>query len=244
MSPSMIISDVEMPNVSRIETLPDEDNHFTGIHAYSCSVESRTSTTEVGGGTSSSPPQSIEADITNDEHTHKKLQRQIEVLRKKYKKKKTVLTDNNASSRMLDLEAISQYNDLRFKLINEQRVLKSRLKNCPRITQQRLRKRITRISPSTDASISVARRLGKSSYYARVLRSMTNELFRTGQLPESRQGKGATHKSYLLNPRVTSALRNWVKGLLPDDEGGFIGLVRFYLFIIILSILIDQYMCR
>lgn len=167
------------------------------------------------------------AGITNDERTHRKLRQQIETLRKKYKKKKTVLTDDNASTRMLDLEAISQYNDLQLKLLKEQKSLRSRLKNSPRVTQHRLRKRISSISPSMDASLSVARRLGKGSYFARVLRSMTNELFRTGRLPESRQGKGATHKSHLLNPRITSALRNWVKGLLPFDEGGFEGLVRF-----------------
>ena len=52
---------------------------------------------------------------------------------------------------------------------------------------------------------------------------MARYLQQTGELPENNQGKGATHATHLDNPDVVSAVRNWVIGLVPVDEGGFKG---------------------
>ena len=47
----------------------------------------------------------------------------------------------------------------------------------------------------------------------------------TGKLLENNLGKGATHATHLNNPEVALAVRSWVMGMMPIDEGGFEGRV-------------------
>jgi hypothetical protein len=56
---------------------------------------------------------------------------------------------------------------------------------------------------------------------------MVAHLLRTGLLPESNQSKGAKHESLLNRTEISSALRAWVKGVLPFEKGGFNGRVSF-----------------
>jgi hypothetical protein len=82
------------------------------------------------------------------------------------------------------------------------------------------------IRPATDASERVAELRSKSKTYARRLREQARHLLRTGGLLENNQGKGAHHESHLSRPSVVHALRRWVSGLVPSEEGGFEGQVR------------------
>ncbi|KAF8985031.1 hypothetical protein BDQ17DRAFT_1336006 [Cyathus striatus] len=45
----------------------------------------------------------------------------------------------------------------------------------------------------------------------------------TGELPENKQGKGATHQSHFQITKVYSALQDWVKGEVPFDKGRYNG---------------------
>jgi hypothetical protein len=82
-----------------------------------------------------------------------------------------------------------------------------------------------KLYPALKASTVIARRFGKSDYYARRLREKLAHLHRVGELQDSKQGKGAAHKSLLSEPRVATAIQTWVKGVVPVDEGGYTGRV-------------------
>ena len=85
------------------------------------------------------------------------------------------------------------------------------------------------ICPATEASECIAENRSKSSTYARHLREKAHYLLRTGDLLENDQGKGANHETLLSWPSVVQALRQWVNGLVPSDEGGFEGQVLYYI---------------
>jgi hypothetical protein len=55
---------------------------------------------------------------------------------------------------------------------------------------------------------------------------MAAQLLSDGTLPEKHQGVGAHHESLLDKPAICEALREWVKGTLEVEEGGFIGRVN------------------
>lgn len=159
---------------------------------------------------------------------HQRLSSLIEKTRTKLRSKKSLVTDTTAANRLVDLEALKQYNDLRFKLSNEVLDLQKQLAITPRRLKHNIKKRISKIRPATDASNSVAGRCARGPFFAKSLRSMAHELFTTGRLPENNHGKGAYHESYLNRPGVSSALQQWVKGILPFEEGGFIGRVSHF----------------
>jgi hypothetical protein len=81
------------------------------------------------------------------------------------------------------------------------------------------------IRPATDASERVAELRLKSKTYARRLREHAHHLLSTGELLRNNQGKGAHYESHLSRPSVVHALRRWVNGLVPSEEGGFEGQV-------------------
>lgn len=107
-----------------------------------------------------------------------------------------------------ELNALKQFNNLRIEY-HRKKAKNPNLKLCP----------------SLKASTTIARRLGKSDYYARRLREKSTYLHRVGELQTSKQGKGATHQSLLLEPQVVAAIQAWVKGAVPVEKGGYVGRV-------------------
>ena len=107
-----------------------------------------------------------------------------------------------------ELNALKQFNNLRIEY-HRKKAKNSSLK----------------LGPSLEASIMVARRLGKTDYYARRLREKSAYLHRVGELQASKQGKGAAHQSLLLEPRLAAAIQAWVRGVIPVAEGGYVGWV-------------------
>ena len=94
--------------------------------------------------------------------------------------------------------------------------------------RKKARKPNLKLCPSLDASITIARRNGKTEYYARRLREKLKYLHRVGELQTSKQGRGATHQSFLSVPQVAAAIQAWAKGTIPVDKGGYTGLVRHF----------------
>lgn len=107
-----------------------------------------------------------------------------------------------------ELNALKQFNNLRIEY-HRKKAKNPNLKLCP----------------SLEASTTIARRLGKSNYYARRLRERSTYLHRVGELQTSKQGKGAAHQSLLSEPQVVAAIQAWVKGTVPVEKGGYIGRV-------------------
>ena len=93
--------------------------------------------------------------------------------------------------------------------------------------RKKAKKPSLKLSPSIDASTTIARRLGKSDYYARRLRQKLKYLHQVGELQTSKRGKGAAHQSFLLDPRVVAGIQTWVKGTIPVEKGGYIGRVWY-----------------
>jgi hypothetical protein len=145
---------------------------------------------------------------------------------KKLRKKSTVQTDAKASDRLLQLTALKNYNDLVLHSKLKKYKLRASLKGCARSMRPKLKARMRSIRPTIEASETVAYQCGKTSYFARKLRSTALEYSRTGVLPETSQGKGAYHKSLLDLPAVRNGVKEWFKGDLEFEKGGFKGRVR------------------
>ena len=110
-----------------------------------------------------------------------------------------------------ELNALKQFNDLLIK--------------CHR---KKAKNPNLKLFPSLEASTVIAKRLGKSDYYGRRLRERSAYLHRVGELQSARQGKGAVHRSFLLEPQVVTAVQAWVKGVVPLEEGGYTGRVWYF----------------
>jgi hypothetical protein len=162
---------------------------------------------------------------------HRRLKKSIDNLDKSLRKDKTIRTSKAAANDILFLVSLRQYNDLRLKYALEKADLIQSLSTASPNVRPRIKMRISRIRPSTDAGNLVASRAGKGPYFARTVRSAAQEMLRTGKLPENRMGKGAVHASLLQVPGVQSALQRWTKGLLPVEEGGFEGRVSVVFFL-------------
>jgi hypothetical protein len=144
---------------------------------------------------------------------------------KHLRNKKSMLTDAKAAGTILDLEALQQFNQIQHKLHLEIRERRIKLAEASPKTRRMLQMKMRPIQPATDASERVAELRSKSKTYARRLREHARHLLRTGELLENNQGKGAHHESHLSRPSVVHALRRWVNGLVPSEEGGFEGQV-------------------
>ena len=172
---------------------------------------------------SSSGSEDLFDDSLVNEHRH--LWKLIERHRTIIRQKKTIISDNKAAKTLIDLEALSQYNDMRFKLHQDWEHLKKSCKLAAKSVQPRLRLQLGNIKPAMDASKAVASWCSQGPLYAWTLHSTAYYLLRTGLLPENQQGKGAEHSSLLANPQIAPALQLWVKGTLLFEEGGFNGRV-------------------
>ena len=84
---------------------------------------------------------------------------------------------------------------------------------------------MSQIKPAINASTTVAEQCNRGPSFARTIHLMAAHLLTTNQLPKTNQGKGVFHKTLLTDPRVASALQEWVKGGLPVTDGGFEGRV-------------------
>jgi hypothetical protein len=142
-------------------------------------------------------------------------------------KKEKILTCAKAGSVVLDLEALTQYNDKKMELSLKRLKLTRSLRDASRLMRPRIKQKIRACNPTVEASLAISHRCGKGEYYARCLRSMATHLLTHGTLPENEQGRGAHHESLLLNPAVHEALQEWVKGTLDVKDGGFEGRVSF-----------------
>jgi hypothetical protein len=142
---------------------------------------------------------------------------------KRLRNKKLMLTDAKAAATILDLEALQQFNQIQYKLHLEICQQHIKLAEASPKIRRMLQMKMRSIRPATDASERVAELRSKSKTYSRRLREQARHLLRTGELLENNQGKGAHHESHLSRPSVVHALRRWVSGLVPSEEGGFEG---------------------
>ncbi|KAJ7232731.1 hypothetical protein C8J57DRAFT_1250450 [Mycena rebaudengoi] len=157
---------------------------------------------------------------------HARLDKIITRNRTELTKKLTILTSATAAASVLDLEALAQFNKKSLELsLKRLRLVKS-LPNATRLMRPHIKRKIEGCNPKMQASTLVASRCGKGDYYARSLWTMALHLLEHGSLPEKKQGKGAHHESLLLDPRICEALKEWVKGTLTVEEGGFVGRVK------------------
>jgi hypothetical protein len=160
---------------------------------------------------------------TESKGKHAKLRLLIKQHRKALSKREILVSNTKAASSILDLEALSQYNDKLLELSLKKIKLVASVKTANRLLRPKLKQKISLSHPSEEASLAVSHRCGKGPYYARVLREMAAHLLSDGTLPEKHQGAGAHHESLLDNPAIRDALQEWVKGTLHVEEGGFIG---------------------
>ena len=147
------------------------------------------------------------------EQTYQEITKVLEREEGKLNERRKRAGSNSSKSKKLvqdtfELQALKQFNDLRIEY-HRKKVKNPNLKLCP----------------SFKASTVIARRLGKTDYYARRLREKLGYLHRVGELQASKQGKGTTHRSLLSEPQVVAAIQVWVKGVIPAEKGGYTGRV-------------------
>jgi hypothetical protein len=165
---------------------------------------------------------------TDAKSKHAKLRILIKKHRKTLCKKETLVSNAKAAGTILDLEALTQYNDKHLDLSLKKIKLTASVTTASRILRPKLKRKLSASHPSEEASLAIAHRCGKGPYYARILREMAAQLLTDGTLPEKNQGKGGYHESLLDNPLIREALQEWVKGTLEVEKGGFIGRVCHY----------------
>ena len=156
---------------------------------------------------------------------HQCLRTLIKKHRKDFMKRKSLLTTDNIASKLLNLEALDQYNDKCYELQRSRRKLKIQIQSSPANIWHKLKEQLSKICPATDTSKVIAGHRGHGPHFQRTFRSMANKLLNTGRFPKNNQGKGGHHKSLLSWLEIYSALQKWVKGTIPYDEGGFNGRV-------------------
>ncbi|KAJ7851303.1 hypothetical protein B0H14DRAFT_3662252 [Mycena olivaceomarginata] len=194
-------NDVEMVDVVELSpSVPDAAQSVSVVpeSMFPASPATKTSATSTStrlNGTQTDLPNQTELEI---KAAHACLQKIIKKNRTELTKKLEILTNANAAALVLDLEALGQFNDkwqeLSFKRL---RTIKS-LSSASRLMRSHIKRKIKTCNPKTEASMLVAHRCGKGE-----------------------QGKGAHHESLLLNPQVCDALKEWVKGTLEVEKGGF-----------------------
>ncbi|KAJ7878322.1 hypothetical protein B0H14DRAFT_3130008 [Mycena olivaceomarginata] len=169
------------------------------------------------------PPDPKSADKTVNHSTaneaevkgnHTKLCHLIKTKKKVLNKKEILISNTTAAATLLDLEALSQYNDKLLDLALKKIKLKTDLRTASRLLRAKLKQRLANSRPAEEASLAISHRCGRGPYFARVLREMAAQLLSDGTLPEKHQGVGAHHESLLDKPAVCEALREWVKGTL------------------------------
>jgi hypothetical protein len=162
-------------------------------------------------------------DLKTPKETHAHLSKLIEKHLRELRKPKTILTDKAAANKILDLEALKRFNDLRLEYALKIQAAHQRVRDAPSRTKAQMRAKIPKIRPTIDASEKVAFAYAKGPSFARRLRRTAAFLAENGTLPDSNQGKGAFHASVLNNPDVITALRHWATGALDVKDGGFDG---------------------
>lgn len=168
---------------------------------------------------------------------HAALERLIAEHQKALRHPKTIISHTKAATKILDLEYLRRFNDRRYELQNAQQKQRNTLANAQPRMRPMLKRRMRSIRPSTQAAMDVTRDHSKGLYFARRLRNWANCLLRTGDLPESNQGKGASHATLLAHPEVLRGVKQFVVGVISLKDGGFEGQVSFIK--LILSSVID-----
>ncbi|KAJ7834295.1 hypothetical protein B0H13DRAFT_223307 [Mycena leptocephala] len=223
--------DIEMPTVNNVLSsedvagsveMPAPAPSITGpeVEEFPASIDASAPKTVLPRITL---PSDSEAEI---KAKHGRLQKFIKKNRNELTKKAAILNNAQAAASILDLEALSQFNDKSKELALKRLKLTQSLRGAARARIQQIKRRIQAINPTVEASLAISHRCGKGEFYARSLRSMAVHLLTHGTLPEKQQGKGAHHESLLLIPAVHEALQEWVKGTLDVDKGGFVGRMR------------------
>ncbi|KAJ7794208.1 hypothetical protein B0H14DRAFT_2622102 [Mycena olivaceomarginata] len=172
---------------------------------------------------------SVNQSTTNEAEVkgnHTKLRHLIKTQKKALNKKEVLISNTKAASTLLNLEALSQYNDKLLELALKKIKLKTNLRTASRLLRPKLKQRLANSHPVEEASLAISHRCGRGPYFARVLREMAAQLLSDGTMPEKHQGVGAHHESLLDNPAIREALQEWVKGTLEVEQGGFIGRVN------------------
>ena len=166
----------------------------------------------------STDEQRVKADVLLDnlvahEQTYQEIVKTLEREEKRLNERKKQAGGSGSKSKKLiqdifELQALKQFNKLRIEY-HRKKAKNPNLKLCP----------------SVDASTVIARRFGKTDYYARRLREKSTYLHRVGELQTVKQGKGVVHRSLLSESQVVAAIQAWVKGAVPVENGGYVGRV-------------------
>lgn len=164
---------------------------------------------------------------------YKHLAQAIKKLQKKVGSKQSGLSSEAMKNTLVDLEALDQYTALAKKLQERLDTHNMKLQNSRPAMRRILRKKAPKIKPMQTASETVAARFGKGPWFARRLRFMASHILRTGELPQSKRGKGAHHQSAFNEPEIRAGIDKWLKGLVPIGKGGYDGQVS------LLSLLVD-----
>ena len=154
--------------------------------------------------------------LVTHEQTYQEIMKALEREEKRLNERKKQAGGSGSKSKKLiqdifELQALKQFNKLRIEY-HRRKAKNPDLKLCP----------------SIEASTVIARRFGKTDYYARRLRERLAYLHRVGELQTLKQGKGAAHRSLLSESRVVTAIQAWVKGAVPAEKGGYVGRVRHF----------------
>ncbi|KAG6855260.1 hypothetical protein H0H87_005929, partial [Tephrocybe sp. NHM501043] len=142
---------VELPPTSSTQDIDSEapaatQNAFTNSStvpsAYTNNIDAATERSL------SSQPEDLDSEASAHyapQERHQKLKKLIEMVRKPLKKKKALVTDTSTTNTLIDLEALSQYNDLHLKFSQKKTALQEKLKDCPRNAQHRVHLRMGKI---------------------------------------------------------------------------------------------------
>lgn len=176
-------------------------------------------------------------DVGTAMEQHTRLRQLIKQHRQRLRKPKSVIGDQKTAGLLMDLEALSKFNDQHFELMVKVEKRNADLTQAKGKKRRLLQMKKKRIRPSFDASSKVAYHCGKGPYYARRLRQMSLHLLRTGDLLIDKQGQGANHATLLDCPEVAGPIGKWLKGLIPEDKGGLKGNVSGVIFSLMFKVL-------
>ena len=192
-----------------------EPEHSTGAAEEVCtSPESVVEPSRWSGKSRQVDSGSPRAELEAHEQMHQEIGEALEREERKLNERRKRVGGGTKLKRLiqdtLELNALKQFNNLQVEYHRK----KARNPNL-------------KLHPYHEASTAIARRMGKSDYYARKLRERLSYLYRVGELQVSKQGKGATHRSLLSEPQIVAGVQAWVKGAIPVDKGGYTGRVQY-----------------
>ncbi|KAJ7243667.1 hypothetical protein C8J57DRAFT_1556267 [Mycena rebaudengoi] len=212
---SEIVSSTEAPD-------PANDTEVDGAPAPADGVDSDNG---YSTGDSDDDKNTHKLSLVAIEDTFKSFSTKIIMYRKSHLSAQvlTAMTPEKGAQCMVTINSLTEFNIQRRKREIERVNLAVKIDNTPRSQRPKLRACLRKMKPSIVASMAVANQFSKTKYWAQKLRSTARSFSETRELPENNQGKGAKHKTHFDDPSVKPRLEAFVRGLVPEAEGGFKG---------------------